>query len=54
VDTQLKTGNAESLREPLMKIAQHLLISDKNTFEQLTPEEKKLWTTFETQTSTNF
>ncbi len=24
-----------------MKIAQHLLISDKNTFEQLTPEDKK-------------
>jgi hypothetical protein len=47
-DTKLKTGIAESLREPLMKIAQHLLISDKNTFEQLTPEDKKLWTTFET------
>jgi hypothetical protein len=31
-----------------MKIAQHLLISDKNTFEQLTPTEKQLWTTFET------
>jgi hypothetical protein len=48
VDTKLKTGIAESLREPLMKIAQHLLISDKNTFEQLTPKEKQLWTTFET------
>jgi hypothetical protein len=36
------------LREPLMKIAQHLLISDKNTFDQLTPEDKKLWTKFET------
>jgi hypothetical protein len=48
VDTKLKTGIAESLREPLMKIAQHLLISDKNTFEQLAPEDKKLWTTFET------
>ena len=48
VDTILKTGIAESLREPLMKIAQHLLISDKNTFDQLTPEDKKLWTTFET------
>ena len=31
-----------------MKIAQHLLISDKNTFDQLTPEEKKLWSTFDT------
>jgi hypothetical protein len=48
VDTKLKTGIAESLREPLMKIAQHLLISDKNNFEQLTPEDKQLWTTFET------
>jgi len=48
VDTKLKTGIAESLRKPLMKIVQHLLISDKNTFEQLTPEDKKLWTTFET------
>jgi hypothetical protein len=48
VDTKLKTGIAESLRDPLMKIAQHLLISDKNTFEQLTPKKKKLWTTFET------
>jgi hypothetical protein len=33
VDTKLKTGIAESLREPLRKIAQHLLISDKNTLE---------------------
>jgi hypothetical protein len=48
VDNKLKTGIAESLREPFMKIAQHLLISDKNTFEQLTPKEKQLWTTFET------
>ncbi len=48
VDTKLKTGIAESLREPLMKIAQKLLISDKATFEQLTPMEQKLWTTFET------
>jgi hypothetical protein len=31
-----------------MKIGQYLLISDKNTFEQLTPTEKQLWTTFET------
>ncbi len=31
-----------------MKIAQHLPISDKNTFEQLTTKEKQLWTTFET------
>ncbi len=48
VDTKLKTGIAESLREPLMKIAQQLLISDKATFEKLTPTEQKLWTTFET------
>jgi hypothetical protein len=31
-----------------MKIAQHLLMSDKVTFEQLTPKEQQLWTTFET------
>ncbi len=31
-----------------MKIAQHLLISDKNTFEQLTPADKQLWSKFET------
>ncbi len=48
VDTKLKTGIAESLREPLMKIAQKLLISDKATFEQLTATEKHLWTRFET------
>ncbi len=48
VDTKLKTGIAESLCEPLMKIVQQLLISDKATFEQLTPTEQKLWTTFET------
>ncbi len=40
VDTKLKTGIAESLREPLMKIAQQLLISDKATFDQLTPTEQ--------------
>jgi hypothetical protein len=48
VDTKLKTGIAESLREPLMKIAQHLLISDKNGFEQLTPADKQLWSKFAT------
>jgi hypothetical protein len=47
-DTKLKTGITESLREPLMKIAQHLLIRDKNTFEQLTTEEQQLWANFET------
>jgi hypothetical protein len=48
VDTKLKTGIAEDLREPLMKIAQKLLISDKATFEQLTTTEQNLWTKFET------
>jgi len=48
VDTKLKTGIAEGLREPLMKIAQKLLISDKATFEQLTTTEKNLWTKFKT------
>ncbi len=42
VDTQLKTGIAESLCEPLIKIAQKLLISDKVTFDQLTPTEQNL------------
>jgi len=32
-----------------MKIAQKLLISDKATFEQLTPPEQNLWTRFETE-----
>jgi hypothetical protein len=32
VDTKLKTGIAENLRKPLIKIAQKLLISDKATF----------------------
>jgi len=49
VETQLKTGIAESLLEPLMKIAHKLLISDKSTFEQLTPSEQPLWTQFETE-----
>ncbi len=48
MNTKLKTGIAESLREPLMKIAQKLLISDKTTFEQLTTTEQNLWTKFET------
>ena len=48
VDTELKNGIAESLREPLMKIAQNILISDKATFEQLTTTEQNLWTRFET------
>jgi len=50
VDTQLKTGINEGLREPLMKIAQKLLISDQSTFEQLTTTEQKLWSTFEIYT----
>jgi hypothetical protein len=49
VDTQLKSGIAESLLEPLMKIVQKLLISDKATFEQLTTPEQNLWTKFKTE-----
>jgi hypothetical protein len=49
VETQLKTGIAESLREPLMKITHKLLSSDRATFEQLTPSEQNLWTQFETE-----
>ncbi len=48
VDTKLKTCIAESLRKPLMKIGQKLLIGDKATFEQLTTTEQDLWTRFET------
>ncbi len=44
MDTQLKTGIAESLCKPLMKIVQ---ISDKATFDQLTTPEQNLWTRFE-------
>jgi len=46
--TKLKTGITESLREPLMKIAQKLLISDKATFEQLATTEQNLCTKFKT------
>ncbi len=49
VETQLKTGIAESLLEPLMKIMHKLLISDKSTFEQLTPSEQTLWTRLKTE-----
>jgi hypothetical protein len=48
VNTKLKTSITESLRKPLMKIAQKLMISDEATFEQLTIAEKNLWTRFET------
>jgi len=47
--TQLKTGIAERLCEPLLKIAQKLLISDKATFDQLAPPEQNLLTKFETE-----
>ncbi len=40
--------NKKSDHEPLMKIVHKLLISDKATFEQLTPSEQNLWTQFET------
>jgi hypothetical protein len=38
----------ERFREPLMKAAYKLLSRDKATFEELTPSEQKLWTSFET------
>ncbi len=54
VEIQLKTGIAKTLHEPLMKITHKLLISDKSTFEQLTPSEQTLWTQFETEDITGF
>jgi len=38
----------KSFREPLMKVAYKLLSRDEATFEELTPSEQKLWTTFDT------
>jgi hypothetical protein len=38
----------ERFREPLMKVAHKLLSRDEATFEELTPSEQKLWTSFET------
>jgi len=38
----------ECFHEPLMKVAYKLLSRDKATFEELTPSEQQLWTSFET------
>jgi hypothetical protein len=38
----------ECFRKPLMKVAYELLSRDKATFEELSPSEKKLWNSFET------
>jgi hypothetical protein len=38
----------ERFRKPLMKVAYKLLSRDEATFEELTPSEQKLWTSFET------
>ena len=38
----------DSIRESLMKIAHQLLISDKDNFQELTPQEQQLWTSFPT------
>ncbi len=38
----------ECFREPLMKVAYKLLSRDEATFEELTPSEQKLWTSFKT------
>jgi len=48
VETQLKTCIAESLHEPLMKIAHKLLIRDNSTLEELTYQEQQLWNRFKT------
>jgi hypothetical protein len=41
-ESQLKTGIAENLCEPLIKIAHKLSIRDNSNFEQLTPSELEL------------
>jgi hypothetical protein len=38
----------ECFRELIMKVAYKLLSRDKATFEESTPSEQKLWTSFET------
>jgi hypothetical protein len=38
----------ECFRKPLMKVAYKLLSRDEATFEELTPSEQKLWSSFET------
>jgi len=38
----------EHFCEPLLKVAYKLLFRDEATFEELTPSEQKLWTSFET------
>jgi hypothetical protein len=38
----------ECFRKPLMKVAYKLLSRDEATFEELTPSEQTLWTSFET------
>jgi hypothetical protein len=48
VEQKLKTGIPASLHEPLMKVAYKLLIRDKLTFKELTPQEQNLWKRFET------
>ena len=38
----------ETHREALLRIAQHLLISDKDNFNELTPQDQALWNSFPT------
>jgi hypothetical protein len=39
---------SEPFCQPLMKVAYKLLSRNEATFEELTPSEQKLWTSFET------
>jgi hypothetical protein len=48
VEEELITNIQECFCEPLMKVAFKLLSRDEVTFNQLTPQEQKLWTSFET------
>jgi hypothetical protein len=42
------TAIDESHREALLRIAHHLLISDKDNFNELTPQDQALWNSFPT------
>jgi hypothetical protein len=48
IDNRCHSNMPERFREPFMKVAYKLLSRDEATFEELTPCEQELWTSFET------